>query len=140
MIHALVEAGIAEGRLELAPVTAELVVKTQAAGFRQRREGLAYRLTWSRQGVRPRKRVAPSARLPWRRKAIYRMRALISAGSHDVFGVAARRWRARPLYETWARACLAVYHGLAYGRGPFGMLFNALEATGRREPSRSLRS
>lgn len=135
-VRELVETAIADGRLELEPVDAAFVAKTQAAGLRQRREGLAYRLTWRRSGVRPRKRVAPSGRLPWRRKGIYRMRAVISAGSHPVFALA-RRLRWPGLYEIWGRACLGIYHGLAYSRGAWGKAFDALAALGLREPSDS---
>ncbi|MGR4863940.1 Coenzyme F420 hydrogenase/dehydrogenase, beta subunit C-terminal domain [Caulobacter sp. LARHSG274] len=61
VLRQLVEAAIGDGRLDLQPVDPAVVVETQAAGFRHRREGLAYRLTWPRRGVRPRKRVTPSA-------------------------------------------------------------------------------
>ena len=44
----LVQTGIAEGRLALSEVDHAFVSQTQAAGFRQRREGLAYRLTRAR--------------------------------------------------------------------------------------------
>ena len=67
----------ADGRLALEPVDADFVAETQAAGFRHRREGLAYRLTWraspaaaaSRRGSasppsRPRAAAAPPPRLP----------------------------------------------------------------------------
>ena len=122
----MVAAGIRDGRLALEPVDAAFVVHTQAAGFRQRREGLAYRLTWPRLGVRPRKRVAPDASAAtWRRKLTYVMRALISAGSHRVFWLA--RITGRPgLYIGWARGSLAIYHGLAYSRGRIGALVERL--------------
>jgi coenzyme F420-reducing hydrogenase beta subunit len=121
VIGALVDGGIADGRLQLAPVDEEFVVRTQAAGFRQRREGLAYRLSWSRTGIRPRKRVAPSRALPFRRKLIYRLRSSLSAWSHRVFWLARAVGRPR-LYIVWARAALIVYHGLAYSRGRLGTL------------------
>jgi len=109
------------GRLELAEVDADFLAATQAAGLRQRREGLAYRLTWRRKGLRPNKRVAPSADLPLRRKAIYRLRHHISAASHRVF-LLARRLGLPGLYIGWARCALAVYQGVAYGRGFAGRL------------------
>jgi coenzyme F420-reducing hydrogenase beta subunit len=126
-LEALVAAGIRDGRLKLAPVDGEFVAATQAAGLRQRREGLAYRLTWRRSGLWPRKRVVPGAGalLP-RRKLIYRSRALISAWSHRVFRLA--RWLRQPeVYIRWARGMLAIYHGLAYSRGRLG---KALERLG----------
>jgi coenzyme F420-reducing hydrogenase beta subunit len=116
----IVANALERGRLQLEPVDSAFVEQTQAAGFRQRREGLAYRLCWPHWGVRPRKRVAPDARhLSPRRKLIYRMRALITAGSHRVFYLA-RRTRRPQLYIRWARISVAVYHGLAYSRGRFG--------------------
>ena len=132
-IQEIIEAGRAEGRLSLARVDADFVVRTQAAGLRHRREGLSYRLTWRRAGPRPLKRVAPSARLAWRRKAIYRARALIAAGSHRLFALS-RRWRSPALYHAWGRACLTVYHGLAYSRGPFGKMLDLVERVFR-EPA-----
>jgi coenzyme F420-reducing hydrogenase beta subunit len=122
-LAATVAAAIRDGRLRLAPVDGAFVARTQAAGLRQRREGLAYRLSWgSRRGVRPRKRVAPDARAPSaRRKLVYRMRALISAWSHRVFWLA-RATRRPGVYLWWARAALTVYHALAYARGPLGAL------------------
>lgn len=126
----LVERGIREGRLSLDPVDNEFIVRTQAAGFRQRREGLAYRLTWPRSGIRPRKRVAPDARsVPSRRKLIYRMRAHISAWSHRMAWLAHRTGRPQ-LYVRWARTALTVYHGLAYSRGRLGALVERLRLPG----------
>lgn len=106
-----------EGRLDLRDVDADFVAATQAAGFRQRREGLAFRLTWPRRGVQPLKRVAPSADLPWRRRMVYRTRAAISRGSHR----RARRARAAgqpQIYLAWAWLIYRLYEALAYARGP----------------------
>ncbi|MGE3541889.1 MAG: Coenzyme F420 hydrogenase/dehydrogenase, beta subunit C-terminal domain [Candidatus Tectimicrobiota bacterium] len=123
LLAQLVTAGIQAGRLALEPVDSAFVERTQAAGFRQRREGLAYRLCWPRAaGVRPRKRVAPAARaLPARRKLIYRTRSGITTWSHRVFWCA-RLLRQPHLYIRWARLALSVYHGLAYARGKLGTL------------------
>lgn len=115
-IDALVRDAIADGRLALEPATAEVVAHTQAAGLRMRREGLAYRLTWRRRGIRPVKRVAPSARLPLRRKLIYRIRAAITAGSHPLARAAHTTGRPR-LYLAWAGAMGRLYHRIAYGGG-----------------------
>jgi len=119
VLHALVSEAIAARRLALAPVDAAFLVQTQAAGFRQRREGLAYRLAWRRRGLRPVKRVRPGRALPWRRKLIYRMRAAITSWSRRLFFVA-RVTGARWLYVRWARGALALYHALAYSRGRIG--------------------
>lgn len=126
-IAALIEAGRAEGRLALEEVDAEFVVATQAAGFRQRREGLAYRLTWARRGIRPLKRVPPSAAgLSLRRRLVYRTRAAISRWSHSMARLACRSGRPG-LYTGWARRAYAVYEGLTYDRGRLAPLFARLE-------------
>lgn len=118
-MHALIEEAVADGRLALTPVDAPFVEETQAAGFRHRREGLAYRLTWRRRGVHVVKRVAPSAALPLRRKLIYRMRHVIARDSHRLARVAMRyRWPA--LYTGWARRVLALYRALAWSHGRLG--------------------
>ncbi len=117
---------IAANRLHLEAVDGAFVAQTQAAGFRQRREGLAYRLTWPRLGIRPRKRVAPRSRaVPFRRKLIYRMRAFITAWSHRMARLARRTERPQ-LYICWARLSLETYHGLAYSRGKIGALLERL--------------
>lgn len=115
----LVRDGIAQGRLALSEVDHAFVSQTQAAGFRQRREGLAYRLARAHRKVQPVKRVAPSRAIPARRKLIYRMRQAISRGSHRAFRLA-RLLHAPGLYRRWGRAALAAYHGLAYSRGRVG--------------------
>lgn len=124
-LHAMIEQARGEGRLALEPVDADYVADTQAAGFRHRREGLAYRLTWARRGLRPVKRVRPSADLPWRRKAIYRLRAAITAGSHRLFALFRRTGRAG-LYLGWARPTLKLYQALAWGAGPLGRWLDRL--------------
>lgn len=128
-VQRLVAAAIAEGRLALEPVDAAFIADTQAAGFRQRREGLAFRLRIAPPALPLRKRVAPGGRdLPWRRKLIYRSRRWISAHSHRVFAVA-RATGLHGLYLGWARLALRTYEGLAYLRGPLGKLVARLEGT-----------
>jgi coenzyme F420-reducing hydrogenase beta subunit len=131
VLHDLIRSGLRERRLALDPVDAAFVARTQAAGFRQRREGLAYRLTWRRRALlRPRKRVAPTAgTLALRRKLIYRMRAHISGWSHRVFRFA-RATRRPGLYTRWAAATVAVYHALAYSRGRLGRVADRLGGGG----------
>jgi coenzyme F420-reducing hydrogenase beta subunit len=118
--------GIAAGRLDLSPVDEEFVIATQAAGLRQRREGLSFRLAWPRSGIRPRKRVGPSwSGLPVRRVCIYGTRYLLSAWSHRVFWMARRLHRPQ-IYLLWARGSLSFYQGLAYSRGLVGRLIDRL--------------
>jgi coenzyme F420-reducing hydrogenase beta subunit len=126
-LDALIRAGIAAGRLDLAEVAADVVVSTQAAGFRHRREGLAYRLSRRRHGLMPRKRVAPCARgLTRRRRLVYRMRAFISRWSLRLSGLAQRLERPA-IYLVWARASLALYQALTYSRGRLGRLIDRIE-------------
>ena len=126
----VVEAGIAAKQLALEGVDADFVVSTQAAGFRQRREGLSYRRTWARPPIEPCKRVLPASQsVGAHRKAIYLMRYGISWWSHRVFWLA-RALRLPSLYTTWARASLACYHGLAYARGPMARIADWLGLSG----------
>jgi coenzyme F420-reducing hydrogenase beta subunit len=126
-IDEMIKTGVEAGRLSLEEVDSDFVVRTQAAGFRQRREGLAYRLSWRRRGLDPRKRVTPrSGGITLRRKLIYRMRALNSAWSHRIFWLA-RALRLPAVYVLWARAALSAYQALAYSRGPLGRLVDASE-------------
>ncbi|WP_436822869.1 Coenzyme F420 hydrogenase/dehydrogenase, beta subunit C-terminal domain [Variovorax sp. DT-64] len=123
-LRELIDGAVAEQRLRLESVDAAFVQRTQAAGFRQRREGLAYRLTWRRRGLRPRKRVPPSASsLGLRRKLVYRMRAAITMWSRRLYRLAT--WIRLPgLYLRWARAATALYHALAYSRGWIGRVLD----------------
>ena len=120
---ALIEGGIADGRLDLSSVDADFVARTQAAGFRHRREGLSYRLSWGstrRKAVRPRKRVAANGTgLPFRRRLVYRTRAAIGRWSHRL-ALAAHRWRWPGLYLHPARTALTIYGALAWGHGRLG--------------------
>lgn len=127
LIQRLIDEGRADGRLALEEVDDNFVAETQAAGLRQRREGLAYRLSWVRRGIRPVKRVAPCAEgIAWRRKLVYRTRVAISRGSHPMARMAA--WTGRPrIYIFWARWAYRVYEGLTYHRGPLAPLFERIE-------------
>nr|WP_085939135.1 Coenzyme F420 hydrogenase/dehydrogenase, beta subunit C-terminal domain [Sinorhizobium sojae] len=125
-LHRLIGRAMAEGRLELREVDSAFVVRTQAAGFRQRREGLAFRLSWPRRGVRPLKRIPPKfTGLPPRRMLIYWLRSVISAHSHHVFWCA-RTLRLPVLYLRWASAILAFYQGVTYSRGRIGRLVDRI--------------
>ncbi|HZY68926.1 MAG TPA: Coenzyme F420 hydrogenase/dehydrogenase, beta subunit C-terminal domain [Devosia sp.] len=118
----------AEGRISIEEVDADFVVRTQAAGFRQRREGLAYRLAHRWHGIMPVKRVAPRHdSLPWRRKLVYRMRQTISRWSHRVFWLA--RTTGQPkLYTGWAKRTLRLYQALTYSRGRLGAWIDRVAA------------
>lgn len=115
----LIAGGMEIGRLALEPVDDDFVRRTQAAGLRQRREGLAYRL--ARTGKPIRKRVEPRPDIAGRRKLIYRMRQGISRWSLRMFHLAeVLQWRG--LYIAWGRAARASYHELAYPSSGFGRL------------------
>lgn len=126
LLRNLLQRGMEMGRLDLAPVDADFVVATQAAGFRQRRLGLAYRLSLRHWKITPRKRVSPlGGALPIRRKMIYRQRMHIAKMSHRLFWLA-RRLNLPLLYLGWARIELGWYQALAYSRGPLGRLADQL--------------
>ncbi|MFY9348777.1 MAG: Coenzyme F420 hydrogenase/dehydrogenase, beta subunit C-terminal domain [Sphingobium sp.] len=126
-LREMIDEARAEGRLALTEVDAAFVKDTQAAGFRQRREGLSYRLTWAKRGVRPVKRVPPRAdHIPVRRKLVYRCRHWIARGSARMFRIA-RALRQPWLFLLWGRAALAVYQGLTYSRGWLGKAFDRIE-------------
>nr|WP_314444385.1 Coenzyme F420 hydrogenase/dehydrogenase, beta subunit C-terminal domain [uncultured Sphingomonas sp.] len=124
-LHAMIEKARKLGRLAIRPVPNAIVVETQAAGFRHRRQGLAYRLTWRKRGLRPVKRVSGSAAIPFRRKAIYRLRRHITAGSHRVFAAATKLGRPQ-LYTAWAKPALGLYQALAWGAGALGRLLDRI--------------
>jgi coenzyme F420-reducing hydrogenase beta subunit len=121
----LIEAARADGRLNLQPVDAEFIIRTQAAGLRHRRDGLAYRLTWRRRGIVPGKRVAPSVGLPLRRKLVYRLRYAIARWSHRLFRLA-RACRSPWIYTGWAHAALRVYQSVTWSRGRLGRLLDVI--------------
>jgi coenzyme F420-reducing hydrogenase beta subunit len=123
---------IASGEIKLDEVDAQFVHQTQAAGFRQRREGLAYRLALrGSRRVRPVKRVDADATIvPLRRKLVYRSRRAISRWSDRIF-LAGRVLHSRRLFLSWSRLMIAIYDGVTYSRGPLRHLFALL-------PERSL--
>jgi coenzyme F420-reducing hydrogenase beta subunit len=124
-MKALIERGRADGRLQLDPVDAEFIVRTQAAGLRHRRDGLAYRLTWRRRGIVPAKRVTPTTNLPLRRKLVYRLRFAIARWSHPMLRLA-RTLRVPAIYTMWARTVLRLYQLVTWSRGRFGKLLDRL--------------
>jgi coenzyme F420-reducing hydrogenase beta subunit len=123
----MMAAGISDGRLALRQVDADFVADTQAAGFRHRREGLSYRLSWAVRGpVRPVKRVAPNGGgIPLRRKLVYRTRWWIARWSHRLAWVA-QQLHAPVIYTGWARASLKLYGALTWSHGRLGELFDRL--------------
>jgi coenzyme F420-reducing hydrogenase beta subunit len=133
VISELIAAGIEEKRLNLVPVSNEFVKETQAAGFRQRREGLSYRLTWSKKGIRPGKRVVPKVDIAKDRKRIYRMRYKISEYSHKIFRFS-KVVHAPWFYIQWARLIASAYYGVAYHRGSIKAMKKRLEILMKRPP------
>jgi coenzyme F420-reducing hydrogenase beta subunit len=119
----MIEGARADGRLCLESVDADFIVRTQAAGLRHRRDGLAYRLTWRNGRMAPRKRVEPSAALPLRRKLVYRLRYAIARLSHPTLRLA-RRMHMPALYTTWARAMLRLYQSVTWSQGRLGRLID----------------
>jgi coenzyme F420-reducing hydrogenase beta subunit len=126
-VHGMIERGRSDGRLALEPVDADFIVRTQAAGLRHRRDGLAYRLSWRSRGILPVKRVAPSALLPLRRKLVYRLRYDIARWSHPMLRLA-RSLHVPAIYTRWARAVLRLYQSVTWSRGRLGRMLDALMA------------
>lgn len=122
-LAAIIERARSERRLELTPVDADFIAQTQAAGLRHRRDGLAYRLSWRRRGIRPRKRVEPCAKLPLRRKLVYRMRHAIARWSHRMFRLA-RGLHAPSIYIRWARGSLSLYRAVTWSHGRLGKILD----------------
>jgi len=101
-IDDLLRAARAEKRVELEPVDGDFLARTQAAGLRQRREGLAYRLHLRRGKLTPRKRVqADSHGGGWKRRRIYVLRMAISRWSHPIYFLA-QKLHAYWIYCGWA--------------------------------------
>ena len=122
LVAELLQAGIRQGRLKLDPVDADFVAQTQAAGLRQRREGLAYRLARRSGKLQPVKRFAANSPVPaWSRRRIYRTRQAISAWSHRLFRLS-RRFGMKRLYLAWASTASSLYHAIAYPRGKLDKL------------------
>ena len=110
----------------VAKVHAGFIQRTQAAGLRHRRDGLAYRLSWSRNRLRPLKRVGPRARaLPVRRRLVYRLRSSIARWSSRMFRLA-RALKAPKLYLNWARCSLRLYQAVTWSRGRIGRALDRL--------------
>lgn len=103
---AMIELAIADGRLALDAVDADFIQRTQAAGLRHRRDGLAYRLTWRRRHWLPTKRVRPlPSGLPLRRRLVYRLRAAIARWSHKLFAAAHSAKLRRSIWYGPERPC-----------------------------------
>lgn len=124
-LMSLIERARSDRRLQLEPVDADFIVRTQAAGLRHRRDGLAYRLSWRRRGIVPIKRVAPSSQLPFRRKLVYRLRHSIARWSLRTFRVS-RATGMPAIYTRWARAALRLYQSVTWSQGRLGRLLDHL--------------
>jgi len=93
-ILSMIETAVENKSLQLDAVTHEQVEKSQDAGFRHRRDGLAYRLhrrlrkhEWC-----PNKRIrAGVGAISIRRRAIYILREILAEQSHKAFNVALQR-------------------------------------------------
>jgi coenzyme F420-reducing hydrogenase beta subunit len=126
VVEEIIQEAIQAGRLQLEQADNNLVAQTQAAGLRQRREGVSYRLAWKTPSIQPVKRVeARTSNIPKSRKVIYRMRYWISKWSHRMFWLA-KKTNQPQVYIRWARMASAMYHGLAYQRGKIGQLVKRL--------------
>lgn len=86
-LEALLREAMAAGRLALTDIPPEAAARSQAAGLRDRREGLAHRLARraARGQWRPRKRVAPRLAPNLPRRLLYDLRAAIARRSAASF-------------------------------------------------------
>ncbi|MEP9398248.1 Coenzyme F420 hydrogenase/dehydrogenase, beta subunit C-terminal domain [Mesorhizobium sp. KR2-14] len=109
------------GRISLTGVDSKFAVSTQAAAFRHRREGLAYRLKKFPPPLALKKRVADISSLSPRRRAIYRLRRHISRWSHRVFCFS-QLAHLGFVYVVWARTAASLYAGVTYSRGAPGKI------------------
>lgn len=108
-IDELFQMALAEKRIEIDPIDGDFLARTQAAGLRQRREGLAYRLHLHQGNFIPRKRVSPDSHAGgWKRRRIYALRLTISRWSHVVYFFA-NKLRAPWIYRCWALAMSSAY-------------------------------
>lgn len=128
VVGQLISKGIDSGRLALTEVNGAFIARTQEAGLRQRREGLAYRLSWNNTKIKPKKRVAPDSKtaLP-ARKLIYLMRYHTSIWSNRIFCFS-RRLNLMFLYLFWARIILWTYHKVNSSGAKVISLLNYLSA------------
>lgn len=87
-LDSLLKEGIQNGRLDLSDLTPDDTAKSQDAGLRHRREGLAYRLYLKDQNKewRPPKRIQPSENhINDRQKKIFKLRIELAKASHQFF-------------------------------------------------------
>ncbi len=93
LLDQILQDGQASGELLLSQCTPKDALWAQAGGFRQRGEGLAYRLSLRvrKQLDCPTKRVQPSYRIPFIRKLIYLLRMRISRVSLEYYLIAKAR-------------------------------------------------
>ncbi|MEI3606607.1 Coenzyme F420 hydrogenase/dehydrogenase, beta subunit C-terminal domain [Pseudogracilibacillus sp. SE30717A] len=86
----ILEEGISAGKVYLDELTAERVYKSQAGGFRHRRDGLSYRLHLKDENNewRPNKRVRASDKIDSNRKQVYKKRMQLSQESFNAFKIA----------------------------------------------------
>lgn len=112
VVEKLVQQGIDNGELKFTAVDAEFAARTQTAGLRQRRQGLAYRRWKMRHKWHPPKRViARKDHLSFVRRRIYDCRQGISHWSHRMFRFA-ESVRQPIAYWCWAWAMGKLYRAL----------------------------
>ena len=93
-VQNLIDQAIREDRLSFDSLPEEKITASQKGGFRQRREGLAYRLYLSdrENNWRPQKRVKPMKyHINKKRREIYKLRSKLSEYSHILYAEAVKR-------------------------------------------------
>lgn len=129
-LHDLLTKAAEDGRISVDAMTPKEARQAQAGGFRQRREGLAYRLARARAAGRwvPEKRALPDMTRPgWIRGQIYRMRATAAQRSRLSFRKALDQ-RDLSLYETEMTAAFKRLRRLELFVASFRVLSMRLQA------------
>ncbi|WP_126977683.1 Coenzyme F420 hydrogenase/dehydrogenase, beta subunit C-terminal domain [Frigidibacter oleivorans] len=99
LADALIHSGQSSGALDVHDLPPERAIASQSAGFRDRRDALAYRLWLAdhRGGWRPQKRVQPGRdHLTFMRRVIYRIRGVVRVRSFASLRLSKRLGSPRP--------------------------------------------
>jgi coenzyme F420-reducing hydrogenase beta subunit len=125
-LDGLITDGVERGDLRMKPLPEAQAIASQSAGFRHRREGLAYRLQKRAEAGEwtPPKRVQPAPIADSKRRAIYDLREVISRESHIEYLKA----REAGTYSEFVLAMQPFVNAYkkAYGRGTAVRVFSKL--------------
>jgi len=85
--QAIIKEGMNNGELTIHPIDVARVIESQAAGLRDRREGLAHRIAKKKTADEwvPMKRLSPDRSISKKREKIYDLRLAIGEATHNAF-------------------------------------------------------